>query len=126
MELLRRLVRPLFPKVEISTVDGFQGREKEVIVLSMVRSNARSDIGFLADVRRNNVAITRARRLVITVCDCETLNHDDFLGSFLSYVSEKGEHVSADSVEVADIGDVGEGEVANVEAVTLPQCPNWD
>ena len=59
-----RLLRELLavPGLEIDSVDGFQGREKEAVVISLVRSNPKGEIGFLADVRRMNVAMTRARR----------------------------------------------------------------
>ena len=60
-------------KVEISTVDGFQGREKEIIILSMVRSNLDKKVGFLANERRLNVAVTRARRFLCLIGDCQTL-----------------------------------------------------
>lgn len=73
-----------FPGVEVSTVDGFQGREKEVILLSLVRSNLRGDIGFLKDYRRLNVAITRARRLLIAFGDKKTLSKDKVYADFLS------------------------------------------
>ena len=61
-------------KIEISTVDGFQGREKEAIVISMVRSNEERIAGsFVTDVRRINVGLTRAKSALILVCDVDTL-----------------------------------------------------
>ena len=60
IQLLRELINN--HKIEIGTVDGFQGREKEAIIISMVRSNDTNTIGFLKEDRRTNVAVTRARR----------------------------------------------------------------
>jgi ATP-dependent RNA/DNA helicase IGHMBP2 len=65
--------------IEVSTVDGFQGREKEVIIISMVRSNPHHHIGFLANDRRMNVAVTRAKRLCVLVADSSTVNQHRFL-----------------------------------------------
>ena len=62
--------------VEVSTVDGFQGREKEVILLSCVRASERGGLGFLADARRVNVSITRARRALVVFGHAETLRRD--------------------------------------------------
>ncbi|KAF8070908.1 Ighmbp2 [Scenedesmus sp. PABB004] len=81
--------------LEVSTVDGFQGREKEAIVISMVRSNASGSVGFLADCRRMNVAVTRARRHVALVCDSETVAKDAFLGRLVAYVEAHGAYESA-------------------------------
>ncbi len=71
-----RRLRELLPVagLEIDSVDGFQGREKEAVVLSLVRSNTENEIGFLADVRRTNVALTRARRKLLLVGDSATLS----------------------------------------------------
>lgn len=81
--------------IEISTVDGFQGREKEAIIISMVRSNDSREVGFLADNRRMNVAVTRARRQCCIVCDSDTVSHDPFLKRMLDYMEKNGELLSA-------------------------------
>ncbi|MEN6338317.1 MAG: IGHMBP2 family helicase, partial [Phycisphaerales bacterium] len=66
------------PGLEIDSVDGFQGREKEAVVISLVRSNPQGEIGFLQDVRRMNVAMTRARRKLLLVGDSATLSAHPF------------------------------------------------
>mmetsp|Transcript_1108 Transcript_1108/g.1296 ORF Transcript_1108/g.1296 Transcript_1108/m.1296 type:complete len:168 (+) Transcript_1108:420-923(+) len=78
------------PKIEVSTVDGFQGREKEVIIISMVRSNPSKTIGFLSNERRMNVAVTRAKRQCILICDSGTVNKSVFLKGLTDYFKEKG------------------------------------
>ena len=80
--------------LEIDTVDGFQGREKEVVLISMVRSNDRGEIGFLADTRRTNVAMTRARRKLIIVGDSATLASNSFYSEMLTYVEICGSYRS--------------------------------
>jgi len=72
-------------QLEIDTVDGFQGREKEAVVISLVRSNRIGEIGFLGDTRRMNVALTRARRKLIVVGDSATLGRHAFYGEMLEY-----------------------------------------
>ena len=87
-----RLLRDQFEGqgLEIDTVDGFQGREKEVVVISLVRSNAINEIGFLSDRRRMNVALTRARRKLVVIGDSATLGVDDFYQQFFDYVEARG------------------------------------
>lgn len=82
-----RLLRQRFAAldVEVDTVDGFQGREKEVVILSLVRSNSAGEIGFLADVRRMNVALTRARRKLIVIGDSATIAGHEFYARLLEY-----------------------------------------
>ena len=62
--------------IKIKTVDGFQGREKEIIIISTVRSNENGNIGFLRDLRRLNVVITRAKRKLIIIGNKNTLKVD--------------------------------------------------
>ena len=76
--------------LEIKTVDGYQGREKDVIVLSAVRANAAGELGFLTDGRRLNVAITRARRGLILLGHPRTLRNDSNWASWLDWASERG------------------------------------
>lgn len=82
-----RLIRSLceIEGVEIDTVDGFQGREKEAVIISCVRSNRDGEIGFLGDTRRMNVALTRARRKLIVIGDSATLGNHEFYSDLLSY-----------------------------------------
>jgi superfamily I DNA and/or RNA helicase len=82
--------------LEVSTVDGFQGREKDVVIISMVRSG-NEQVGFLADSRRMNVAITRAKRHSVIVGDSETISKDPFLARLVTYFEENGEYQSAES-----------------------------
>lgn len=76
--------------MRISTIDSFQGQEKENIILSLVRSNDDGDIGFLKDYRRMNVAITRAKEQLIVIGDSATIGADAFYNSFLTYVEKHG------------------------------------
>jgi superfamily I DNA and/or RNA helicase len=82
------------PGLEVGSVDGFQGREKEAVLLSMVRSNPEGDVGFLADVRRMNVAMTRARRMLLVVGDSATLSCHPFYKSLLEYFESIGAYRS--------------------------------
>ena len=76
--------------VEVASVDSFQGREAEAVVISTVRSNDRQSVGFLADVRRANVAVTRARRHVCIVGDSVTVGGDPFLNRLMSHMRTNG------------------------------------
>lgn len=117
VDLLRQKLSMNHPKLEIKSVDGFQGREKEAVVLSLVRSNRKGtsslshivghlhlqqathwllcsilgEVGFLAEDRRINVAVTRARRHIAVVCDTQTVQNHPFLKSLVGHMTEFGD-----------------------------------
>ncbi|MBI4369279.1 MAG: AAA family ATPase [Elusimicrobia bacterium] len=93
VRLLKGLIRE--PGLEIGSVDGFQGREKEAVILSLVRSNERGEIGFLSDTRRMNVAMTRARRLLLVIGDSATIGRHPFYAQFLEYADSHNAHRSS-------------------------------
>ncbi len=94
VDLIRRAIEEEgLGDVEVNTVDGFQGREKEAVVISFVRSNPFGRIGFLKDLRRLNVAITRARRKLICIGDSGTLAGHGTYRRFLRYVRERGRYI---------------------------------
>lgn len=90
VQRLRRRLREegLLEDLEVATVDAFQGREKEAMGVSLTRSNADGQIGFLGDLRRMNVAMTRARRHLFVVGDSGTLSADPFYVAFVEYTQE--------------------------------------
>jgi predicted DNA helicase len=96
-----RLLRERLPVagLEIDSVDGFQGREKEAVVLSLVRSNREREVGFLADTRRMNVALTRARRKLLVIGDSATLSAHPFYHSLFAYFDSIGTYQSVWELE---------------------------
>ena len=81
---------PIRHNISINTVDGFQGQERDIILISMVRDNEQGSIGFLKDLRRMNVAITRAKRKLIVVGNCNTLSKNEFYRELVEYFQENG------------------------------------
>lgn len=82
----KEFFRPYRRLISVNTVDGFQGQERDVIIISLVRSNNNGNIGFLCDLRRMNVAITRARMKLIIMGNAETLSHTQFYKKLYEYV----------------------------------------
>ncbi|MES1218222.1 MAG: ATPase, T2SS/T4P/T4SS family, partial [Bacteroidota bacterium] len=87
------VAKEILPKeLRISTIDSFQGQEKENIIVSLVRSNDDGDIGFLKDYRRMNVAITRAKEQLFVIGDSATIGADTFYNAFLTYIEKQGSY----------------------------------
>lgn len=76
--------------LEINSVDGFQGREKEIVIISLTRSNSQNAIGFLEDIRRLNVSLTRAKRKLIVIGDSSTVTSHKTYKRLVDYVEENG------------------------------------
>lgn len=87
-QLLKRdaFFKPFRPLITVNTVDGFQGQERDVILISLVRANEEGQIGFLNDLRRMNVAITRARMKLIILGDASTLTKHSFYKKLYEYI----------------------------------------
>ncbi len=79
-------LKPLQESISINTVDGFQGQERDIILISLVRSNEEGQIGFLNDLRRMNVAMTRARMKLIVIGNSQTLSHHTFYKKLKEYI----------------------------------------
>jgi predicted DNA helicase len=92
VEMIKKLIiemnDPVFPdqRITVNTVDAFQGQERDVILISLVRSNPIGEIGFLRDTRRMNVALTRARKKLIIIGDTATIGNDPFYGRLTEYI----------------------------------------
>jgi ATP-dependent RNA/DNA helicase IGHMBP2 len=81
--------------LSVKTIDGFQGEERDVIYISLVRSNEAQEIGFLSDLRRMNVAITRAKKKLVVIGDSATIGSHPFYKSFLEYCETHGAYRTA-------------------------------
>ena len=94
VQYLRQLIKrdaffkPFRSLITVNTVDGFQGQERDVIIISLVRANEEGQIGFLNDLRRMNVAITRARMKLIILGDVSTLTHHAFYRKLYAYIEQ--------------------------------------
>ena len=94
VQYLRQLIskrdffKPFRKLISVNTVDGFQGQERDIIIISMVRDNELGQIGFLRDLRRMNVAITRARMKLIILGDAQTLTKHPFYRQLYEYIQE--------------------------------------
>ena len=85
----------LVNELDVKTIDGFQGEERDVIYISLVRSNPNSEIGFLSDIRRMNVALTRAKKKLVVVMDTATIGNHPFYKSFIEYCETNNFYKSA-------------------------------
>lgn len=86
--------RPFRRLVTVHTVDGFQGQERDVVFISLVRANEAGQIGFLKDIRRMNVAITRARMKLLILGDASTLTRYPFYRELYRYIAQLGDEMA--------------------------------
>lgn len=81
--------------LSVNTIDSFQGQERDAVFISMTRSNTENTIGFLSDIRRMNVAMTRARKKLVVVGDSATISQFPFYADFIHYAQERDAYQSA-------------------------------
>jgi ATP-dependent RNA/DNA helicase IGHMBP2 len=82
-------------KISVNTIDSFQGQERDIIFISLTRSNTDGETGFLSEIRRMNVAMTRARKKLVVIGDSATLSKIDFFGGFVEYTQKNNAYKSA-------------------------------
>jgi superfamily I DNA and/or RNA helicase len=82
-------------KISVNTIDSFQGQERDIVYISMTRSNTENKIGFLSDIRRMNVAMTRARKKLVIIGDSATLSQLPFYAGFITYAEQQNAYQSA-------------------------------
>ena len=81
--------------ISVNTIDSFQGQERDIVYISLTRSNDKGEIGFLSDIRRMNVAMTRSRKKLVVIGDSATLGKHSFYANFIEYAEEIGGYMSA-------------------------------
>jgi superfamily I DNA and/or RNA helicase len=88
-------LQPYAHKIAVNTIDSFQGQERDIVYISMTRSNTDGIIGFLSDTRRMNVAMTRARKKLVVIGDSATLSRHPFYANFIAYAEQHNAYKSA-------------------------------
>jgi len=88
-------LQPYIHSISVNTIDSFQGQERDIVYISMTRSNTDGVIGFLSDTRRMNVAMTRARKKLIVIGDSATLSRHPFYADFVAYAEKHNAYKSA-------------------------------
>jgi len=88
-------LQPYLHRISVNTIDSFQGQERDIVYIGMTRSNDDNRIGFLSEVRRMNVAMTRARKKLVVIGDSSTLSQSSFYAGFIAYAEEKEAYRSA-------------------------------
>lgn len=96
-ELLQHspVLQPHAAKITVNTIDSFQGQERDLVLISMTRSNADNRIGFLSEIRRMNVAMTRARKKLVVIGDSGTLSQHEYYAGFIGYAEQHDAYKSA-------------------------------
>lgn len=96
-------LRPYATIIKVQTIDSFQGQEKDIIYISLTRSNNEQQIGFLSDVRRMNVAMTRAKKKLVVIGDSATIGSHSFYQGFIAYSENLGSYHSVWEWDIAAI-----------------------
>ena len=85
VSILKKMLSSINLKIDIHSLDSFQGRENELIIVSFIRSNKQGNCGFVTDQKRLNVAITRAKRQLVVIADAKNFRNDELLSSFFKH-----------------------------------------